>query len=112
MKKIEAIIRPEKLDMIKHVLADLGCAGMSIIEMKGQGNQKGASEVWGEKRFRVSLLPKAKVETVVNDDAVDNVVSTIINEIQTGSTGDGIIFVTSISEVYRIRTGEKGDSAV
>lgn len=112
MKKIEAIIRPEKFDIIKDALTEKGYGGMSVSEMKGHGNQKGVSEVWRGKRYRVDLLPKIKLEIVVSDDAVDKVVQTIINESQTGSIGDGKIFVYDIANVYRIRTGEKDDAAI
>lgn len=112
MKKIEAIIRPEKFDIIKDALTDMGYSGMSVTEMKGHGNQKGVSEVWRGKRYRVDLLPKIKMEIIVNDDVVDNVVQTIIRESQTGSIGDGKIFVTELVNVYRIRTGEEGEAAV
>ncbi len=112
MKKIEAIIRPEKFDIIKDALTEQGYGGMSVSEMKGHGNQKGVSEVWRGKRYRVDLLPKIKIELVVSDEAVDKVVQTIIDESQTGSIGDGKIFVSEISNVYRIRTGEQGDAAI
>jgi len=112
MKKIEAIIRPEKFDIIKDALTEQGYGGMSVSEMKGHGNQKGVSEVWRGKRYRVDLLPKIKLELIVSDDAVDKVVQTIINESQTGSIGDGKIFVYEIANVYRIRTGEQGDAAI
>ncbi|MEK6765976.1 MAG: P-II family nitrogen regulator [Planctomycetota bacterium] len=112
MKKIEAIIRPEKFDIIKDALTEKGYGGMSVSEMKGHGNQKGVSEVWRGKRYRVDLLPKIKLEIVVSDDAVDRVVQTIIDESQTGSIGDGKIFVYDIANVYRIRTGEQGDAAI
>ena len=85
---------------------------MSVSEIKGHGNQKGVSEVWRGKRYRVDLLPKIKVELVVSDDAVDKVVQTIISESQTGSIGDGKIFISEVANVFRIRTGEQGDVAV
>jgi nitrogen regulatory protein P-II 1 len=112
MKKIEAIIRPEKFDIIKDALTEQGFSGMSVTEMKGHGNQKGVSEVWRGKRYRVDLLPKIKMELIVNDDVVDKLVQTIISESQTGSIGDGKIFVTELVNVYRIRTGEEGEAAV
>ena len=112
MKKIEAIIRPEKFDIIKDALTEQGYGGMSVSEIKGHGNQKGVSEVWRGKMYKVDLLPKIKIELVVADEAVDNVVQTIISESQTGSIGDGKIFISEISNVYRIRTGEQGDVAV
>lgn len=112
MQKIEAIIRPEKFDIIKDALTEMGYTGMSVIEMKGHGNQKGVSEVWRGKRYRVDLLPKVKIELVVCDDNVDSIVQTIIRESQTGSVGDGKIFVSEVTNVFRIRTGEEGDSAL
>lgn len=112
MQKIEAIIRPEKFDIIKDALTEMGYSGMSVIEMKGHGNQKGVSEVWRGKRYRVDLLPKIKLEIVVNDDVVDDVVQTIIRESQTGSVGDGKIFVTAVTNAFRIRTGEEGEIAI
>jgi nitrogen regulatory protein P-II 1 len=112
MKKIEAIIRPEKLDITKDAIDDQGYGGMSIAEIKGHGNQKGLSEVWRGKRYRVDLMHKIKIEIVVTDDTVDQVVQTIIDTSQTGSIGDGKIFVSDISNVYRIRTGEQGDAAI
>ena len=112
MKKIEAIIRPEKFDIIKDALTEKGYGGMSVSEMKGHGNQKGVSEIWRGKRYQVDMLPKIKIELVVSDDALDQVVQTIISESQTGSIGDGKIFVSEISNVFRIRTGEQGDAAI
>lgn len=112
MKKIEAIIRPEKFDIIKDALTDLGYNGMSVMEIKGHGNQKGVSEVWRGKRYRVDLLPKIKVEIVVTDENCERVIQTIIRESQTGSVGDGKIFVSELVNVYRIRTGEEGNTAI
>jgi len=112
MKKIEAIIRPEKFDIVKDVLTEKGYGGMSVSEIKGHGNQKGVSEVWRGKRYRVEMLPKTKIEIVVSDDAVEQVAQTIIEASQTGSIGDGKIFVSEISNVHRIRTGELGDAAI
>ncbi len=112
MKKIEAIIRPEKFDIIKDALTEKGYGGMSVTEIKGHGNQKGVSEVWRGKRYKVDLLPKIKVELAVADEVCDEVVQTIISEGQTGSIGDGKIFVSELSNVYRIRTAEQGDSAI
>ncbi len=85
---------------------------MSVSEIKGHGNQKGVSEVWRGKRYRVEMLPKTKIEIVVSDDAVEQVAQTIIEASQTGSIGDGKIFVSEISNVHRIRTGEQGDVAI
>jgi nitrogen regulatory protein P-II 1 len=112
MKKIEAILRPEKFEIVKDALTDKGYGGMSVAEIKGYGNQKGVSEVWKGKSYRVDLLPKTKIDLIVSDDAVEQVVQTIIDVSQTGSIGDGKIFVSEISNVYRIRTGEQGDVAI
>ena len=112
MKKIEAIIRPEKFDIVKDALTELGYGGMSVFEIKGHGNQKGVSEVWRGKKYKVDLLPKIKLEIIVVDDACDKVVRTLISEGQTGSIGDGKIFVSELTNVYRIRTGEQGDAAI
>ncbi len=112
MKKIEAMIRPEKFEMIKDTLIEEGYGGMSVSEIKGQGNNKGVSQVWKGKRYRVDLLPMTKIDLVVPDDALEKVVETIIDVSQTGSIGDGKIFVSEISNVYRIRTGEQGDVAI
>ncbi len=112
MKKIEAIIRPEKFDIVKDTLTDKGFGGMSVSEIKGHGNQKGVSEVWRGKRYRVEMLPKTKIELIVSDDAVEQIVQAIIEASQTGSIGDGKIFVSEILNVYRVRTGEQGDMAI
>ncbi len=112
MKKIEAIIRPEKFDIIKDALTDLGYAGMSVTEIKGHGNQKGVSEVWRGKRYRVDLLPKIKLEIAVQDEHEEKVIQAIISESQTGSIGDGKIFVSELTNVCRIRTAEEGDAAI
>ncbi|MFV1974741.1 MAG: P-II family nitrogen regulator [Candidatus Scalindua sp.] len=112
MKKIEAIIRPEKFEIVKDALTEIGYGGMSVSEIKGHGNQKGVSEIWRGKRYRVEMLPKTRIDLVVSDDAVEQVVQTIIDVSQTGSIGDGKIFVSEISNAYRIRTGEQGDVAI
>ncbi len=112
MKKIEAIIRPEKFEMVKDALTEKGFGGMSVTPIKGHGNQKGVSEVWRGKRYRVDLLAKTKLDIIVHDDAEEDVVQTILDAAQTGSIGDGNIFVSDISNVYRIRTGEQGDAAM
>lgn len=112
MKRIEAVVRPEKLDVIRVALEDVGCGGMTITEVKGQGRQKGVEEVWRGRRYRVNLLPKLKIEVVVTEDMVDNVIKTIMSEGVTKSVGDGKIFVTNINTAYRIRTGEEGDIAL
>ena len=112
MKKIEAIIRPEKFDMVKDALTELGYPGMTITEVKGHGNQKGISEIWRGRRFRIDLISKMKIEITAKDDDVEKIVNTIIEESQTGSIGDGKIFIFDVENVYRIRTSESGESAI
>ena len=112
MKKIEAFIRPEKLSMTQDSLKEAGCECITVSEVKGHGHQKGVSEVWKGKKFNVDLLPKVKLEIVVPDEDMDKTVQTIIEVSQTGSIGDGKIFISEISNVYRIRTGEQGDTAI
>ena len=112
MKKIEAIIRPEKFDMVKDALLHLGYPGMTITEVKGHGNQKGISEIWRGRRFRIDLISKMKIEITVKDADVEKIVNTIIEESKTGSIGDGKIFVFDVENVYRIRTSESGEAAI
>ncbi len=112
MKKIEAFIRPEKLTMTRDTLVEQGCECMSISEVKGHGHQKGVSEVWKGKKYNVDLLPKIKIEIVVADEDLDKAVQTIMEVSQTGSIGDGKIFVFDVMNAYRVRTGEQGDTAV
>ncbi len=112
MKKIEAFIRPEKLSMTQDALKEQGSECITISEVKGHGHQKGVSEVWKGKKFNVDLLPKVKIEIVVSDEALDDTVQTIMEVSQTGSIGDGKIFVYDVMNAYRVRTGEQGDTAV
>ena len=112
MKRIEAIIRREKFDVIRMALEELGYGGVTTMEVKGHGKQKGVEEIWRGQRYRVEMLPKLKLDLVVPDDAVDKVVKTIISEAKTGNVGDGKIFVSDINTAYRIRTGEEGDAAI
>lgn len=112
MKKIEAIIRPEKFEMVKDALTEKGFGGMSVSQIKGHGNQKGVSEVWRGKRYRVDLLAKTKIEIVVKDDSEEEVVQTILDVAQTGSIGDGNIIISDISNVYSVRTGKQGDEVL
>ncbi len=112
MKKIEAFIRPEKLNMTRDSLQESGCECITVSEVKGHGHQKGVSEVWKGKKYNVDLLPKVKIEMVVADEDLDKAVQTITEVSQTGNIGDGKIFVSEISNVYRIRTGEQGDTAI
>ena len=112
MKKIEAFIRPEKLTMTRDTLVEQGCECISVSEVKGHGHQKGVSEVWKGKKYNVDLLPKIKIEIVVADDDLDKAVQTIMEVSQTGSIGDGKIFVYEALNAYRVRTGEQGDTAI
>jgi len=112
MKKIEAIIRPEKFDMVKDALLHLGYPGMTITEVKGHGNQKGISEMWRGRRFRIDLISKMKIEITVKDADAEKIVNTIIEESKTGSIGDGKIFIFDVENVYRIRTSESGEAAI
>ncbi|MGC9326947.1 MAG: P-II family nitrogen regulator [Candidatus Hinthialibacter sp.] len=112
MKKIEAIIKPFKLDEVKDALNDIGIVGMTISEVRGFGRQKGHKELFRGSEYVIDLLPKVKIEVVVNDDIADQVIETIMKTARTGNIGDGKIFVSSLDAVYRIRTGEEGLSAI
>ncbi len=112
MKKIEAIIKPFKLDEVKEALQEVGLQGITVIEAKGFGRQKGHTELYRGAEYVVDFLPKVKIEVVVVDDMVDAAVEAIRNAAQTGRIGDGKIFVTNVEEVIRIRTGETGPDAV
>ncbi len=112
MKKIEAIIRHFKLEDIKSSLTDCGVEGMTITEVKGFGRQKGHTEMYRGNEYAIDFVPKVKVEVVVPDEQLKAVIDTIIDRAQTGQMGDGKIFVSSLEEVIRIRTGETGKDAV
>lgn len=112
MKKIEAIIRPNKLNDIKEGLAKYGVKGMTVSEVLGCGLQKGHIGIYRGKEYSITLLPKVKIEIVVNDDVVNEVVNIILDTAQTGEIGDGKIFVLPVDEVYRIRTHESGKKAL
>ena len=112
MKKIEAIIKPFKLDEVKDSLNDLGIKGMTITEVKGFGRQKGHTETYRGAEYTVDFVPKVKIEIVVSDELVPRAVEAITNAAKTGTIGDGKIFITSLSEAIRIRTGEKGETAL
>ncbi len=112
MKKVEAIIRVDKLHPVKAALEELGYPGLTVTEVRGHGNQKGITEIWRGRTFKVDLLPKVKMEIVVPDENADAIVKTIVAEARTGSIGDGKIFVSTVDEVVRIRTGERGKQAV
>jgi len=112
MKKIEAIIKPFKLDDVRESLSDIGVTGLTVSEVKGFGRQKGHTELYRGAEYVVDFLPKIKVEIVLTAEQVDECVEAIIKAAHTGRIGDGKIFVTPIEQVIRIRTGEKGKSAV
>jgi nitrogen regulatory protein P-II 1 len=112
MKKIEAIIRPFKLEDLKNALADAGVQGMTISEVRGFGRQKGHTERYRGTEYSVDFVPKVKVEVTCSDQTLQKVVDTIMRTAQTGQTGDGKIFVTDLVNVIRIRTGETGEDAL
>ncbi len=112
MKKIEAIIRHFKLDDIKTSLTEVGVEGMTITEVKGYGRQKGHTEMYRGNEYAIDFVPKVKIEVVVPADRANEVVEKIISKAQTGQMGDGKIFITDLSDVVRIRTGERGNEAV
>lgn len=112
MKKIEAIIKPFKLDDVREALSDIGVNGLTVTEVKGFGRQKGHTELYRGAEYVVDFLPKIKLELVVADSTVENAVDAIIKAAHTGKIGDGKIFVSSVDQVVRIRTGETGESAV
>jgi nitrogen regulatory protein P-II 1 len=112
MKKVEAIIKPFKLDEVKEALQDIGVQGITVSEVKGFGRQKGHTELYRGAEYVVDFLPKIKLEIVVADDAVSKVVEAIQNAAKTGRIGDGKIFIMSIDEIVRIRTGETGSDAI
>lgn len=112
MKKIEAIIRTYKLDEVKDALNEVGIHGMTVTDVKGFGRQKGYIEVYRGKEYEVRFLPKVKIEVIVSDALAEKVIATIADKAKTGSVGDGKIFVYTIEDVIRIRTGERGESAI
>lgn len=112
MKKVEAIIRPEKLDSVREELEKIGCPGMTITETKGHGQQKGIKLEWRVGTYRVDLLRKVKIEVVVKEESKNKVIEAILNTASTGEVGDGKIFVSPVEEVYRIRTREVGAIAI
>ena len=112
MKKIEAVIKPLKLDEVKEALQELGVQGMTVIEAKGYGRQKGHTELYRGAEYVVDFLPKIKIEVVVSDDQLEAALEAIVGAARTGRIGDGKIFVSEITDVLRIRTGETGAAAV
>ncbi|MEM9733885.1 MAG: P-II family nitrogen regulator [Pseudomonadota bacterium] len=112
MKKIEAIIKPFKLDEVKEALQEVGLQGITVLEAKGFGRQKGHTELYRGAEYVIDFLPKVKIEIILNDDQVDSAVEAIRKAAETGRIGDGKIFVSSIEQTVRIRTGETGAEAV
>ena len=112
MKKIEAIVKPFKLEEIKDALGHIGISGMTVTEVKGFGRQKGHTEIYRGSEYTVDFLPKLKVEMVVPDDQAEGAVEAIVKAAKTGKIGDGKVFLTNVEEAVRIRTEEKGEKAI
>jgi nitrogen regulatory protein PII len=112
MKKIEAILKPFKLEEVKDALAEVGIEGMTVSEVKGFGRQKGHTEIYRGSEYNMDFLPKIKIELVVPDDRADNAIAAVVHSAKTGKIGDGKIFVTSIEQAVRIRTEETGNQAL
>ncbi|BAK76742.1 nitrogen regulatory protein P-II [Pseudogulbenkiania sp. NH8B] len=112
MKKVEAIIKPFKLDEVREALSEIGVTGLTVTEVKGFGRQKGHTELYRGAEYVVDFLPKVKLEVVIADDLVDRAIEVIINAARTGKIGDGKIFVSPVEQVIRIRTGETNEDAV
>ena len=112
MKLITAVVKPFRLDDVRNALAEVGVQGMTVTEVKGFGRQRGHTELYRGAEYGVDFLPKVKVEVAVTDELVERVIEAIIAAAKTGKVGDGKIFVTELTQVYRIRTGETGDQAI
>lgn len=112
MKKIEAIIKPFKLDEVREALSEIGVTGLTVTEVKGFGRQKGHTELYRGAEYVVDFLPKVKIELVISDNLLETSLEAIIKAARTGKIGDGKIFVTSVEQVVRIRTGETGEAAI
>jgi nitrogen regulatory protein P-II 2 len=112
MKLVTAIVKPFRLDDVRNALSEVGIQGMTVSEVKGFGRQRGHTELYRGAEYVVDFLPKAKIEVAVADELVDQIIEAIINSARTGKVGDGKIFVTQLEQVWRIRTGETGDSAL
>ncbi len=113
MKKIEAIVRPERVSAVKEALEKLGYPGMTLTQVKGHGKQKGVVQQWRGSQYRIEFLPKVKIELVIeNGDSLEPIISAIVENARTGEAGDGKIFIWPIEDVIRIRTGERGPAAV
>ena len=112
MKKIEAVIKPFKLDEVREALSEVGVTGLTVTEVKGFGRQKGHTELYRGAEYVVDFLPKVKIEVIVSDKEMQNVLDAIVKAARTGKIGDGKIFVSGVEHVLRIRTGETGDAAI
>lgn len=112
MKKIEAVVRPEKLEPVRAALAEIGILGMTVTEVSGRGRQRGISLQWRAGKYRVEFLPKVKIEVVVLDEDVGRALNTITGKARTGERGDGKIFVLPVDSAVRVRTGDEGDNAI
>ena len=112
MKKIEAIVKPFKLDEVREALSEVGVSGLTVTEVKGFGRQKGHTELYRGAEYVVDFLPKVKVEVIVGDGVVEQAIEAIVKAARTGKIGDGKIFVTAVEQVVRIRTGETGEAAI
>lgn len=112
MKKVEAVIKPFKLDEVREALSEIGVTGLTVTEVKGFGRQKGHTELYRGAEYVVDFLPKVKIEIAVTDDAVERVIDAIVKAARTGKIGDGKIFVMPVEQMVRIRTGETGDAAI
>jgi nitrogen regulatory protein P-II 1 len=112
MKEITAIIRPDKLEVVKEALQEIQCKGVTVTEVKGRGRQLGITESYRGRDYKVDLLPKTRLEIVVNDEDTEKVITAIVKTAQTGDIGDGKIFISPVDDVVRIRTGERGQKAV
>ncbi len=112
MKRIEAVVRPEKVDEVRRALQSVGCSGLMISEIMGHGKQKGVVQQWRGEKFKVELLPKVKVETIVRNEDLAKIIKVICETARTGDIGDGKIFVSPVENVIRIRTGEEGEIAI
>ena len=112
MKKIEAVIRPFRIDDVREALAEIGVKGMTLTEVKGYGRQKGHTELYRGSEYQIDFLPKIKLEVIVSDSAAEKVIETIMTAARTGQVGDGKIFVSPVEDVIRVRTGESGEDAL
>ena len=112
MKKVEAIIKPFKLDEVREALSEIGVTGLTVTEVKGFGRQKGHTELYRGAEYVVDFLPKVKVEVIIRDTLVERAIEAVVKAARTGKIGDGKIFVTTVEQVVRIRTGESGEAAV